>query len=411
MPLRRFGRHRLHELRARWIAGIGGLGLLLGLEACVVHDTAPVNSGYNEAYGYGGVRGNATASASLSVGEPSPYTVSGMPPEPLYEQMSDSPGDGSVWIDGYWHWNGYEWMWVNGRWEREQPGYVYVEPNYDYQGEQYVYTPGYWSQPERVPRGWNVRDHRDGRPRRVAPPVNNVGVRPPIRGTRNPVGRAPVANPGGGTVYIPPGDPGRPQRPPYYDPGGGRTWRPPPPGPVIGRGGAPVINGGAPVINGGAPTINGGATVIDHRTPQPAGGAIDAPPANPPSGGRAWNLPPAAPPSGAPIYVNPGRPGGGAVGRPPPPPPMGRPIYVNPAGPSSSGTLRPPPPAQPGGPIWVNPSGPSVPRPPVNNGGGGAVYRPAAPSNGGVRPGPSAPPPPVGPHAPGPRTNNPRRPQ
>jgi WXXGXW repeat (2 copies) len=386
MPLR---------LRARWIARIGGLGLLLGLEACIVHDTAPVNSGYNEAYGYGGMRGNATATASVSVGEPAPYTVSGMPPEPLYEQMSDSPGDGSVWIDGYWHWNGYEWVWVNGRWEREQPGYVYVEPNYDYQGEQYVYTPGYWSQPERVPRGWNVRDHRDGRPRRVAPPVNNVGARPPIRGTRNPVGRAPVANPGGGTgVYIPPGGPARPQRPPYYDPSGGRTWRPPPPpGPVIGRGGGP------------GPGIG--------TNPQPAGGgAIEPPRANPASGGRTWNPPPATSPSGGPIYVNPAGPGGGGVGRPPPPV-MGRPIYVNPAGPSPGGTLRPPPPAQPGGPIWVNPSGPSAPPPPpVNNGGGGAVYRPPAPHNGGARPGPSAPPPPpVAAPAPGPRTSNPRRPQ
>src|SRR5687767_4495793 len=104
------------RLLARWI---GGVGLLLGLEACVVRDTAPMNPGYGDTYygysgGLGGPRADVTASAS--VGEPSPYTVSGMPPEPLYEQMSGSPGDGSVWIDGYWHWNGYEWVWVNGRW-------------------------------------------------------------------------------------------------------------------------------------------------------------------------------------------------------------------------------------------------------------------------------------------------------
>ena len=122
---------------ARWV---GGAALIVGLAACVVHDTPPVNPGYGyygpQPYGpqsYGPGYGPDYA-ATGSVGEPSPYSVDSMPPEPLYEQMTPSPGDGFVWIDGYWHWNGYEWVWVNGRWERDQTGYVYVEPNYDYVG-------------------------------------------------------------------------------------------------------------------------------------------------------------------------------------------------------------------------------------------------------------------------------------
>src|ERR1041384_5081964 len=116
---------------ARWI---GSAGLCLGLAACVVRDTQPVNPGYGY---YGGTYGNGygdstrgSASASVWVGEPAPYTVSGMPPEPLYQQMTTSPGDGFVWIDGYWHWSGFEWVWINGRWGRHQAGYVYVEPRY-----------------------------------------------------------------------------------------------------------------------------------------------------------------------------------------------------------------------------------------------------------------------------------------
>jgi len=362
---------------ARWLAG---LGLALGLEACVVHDTPPVNPGYGETYGYGGVRSSSSGgmAASVSVGEPSPYTVSGMPPEPLYEQMSDSPGDGSVWIDGYWHWNGYEWVWVNGRWEREQQGYVYVEPNYDYQGEQYVYTPGYWSEPTRVPRGWNLRDHRDGRPRRVAPPVRNGNYHPPVRGTRTPrpgALRPPVANPGGGGGGYRP--PGRPSRRPYYDPNGGGTWRPQPPGPVIGR------------RNPVNPAPGGGA-VVTPGAGEPAGGPISAP-----GGGGVWRpaptpRPSAPPPTGGPIYVNPAGPSGG-IARPPPA--MGRPIYVNPAGPAQGGSYRPPPPAQPGGPIYVNPAGPSAP--PASNNSGGGNYRPAPGQNsGGARePAPGAAPP------------------
>src|SRR3569623_1058963 len=148
---------------AQWI-GCAVLGF--AAQACVVRDNTPVNSGYG--YGYGP---QASYQASVSVGTPSPYYVSSMPPEPLYEAMTASPGYGYVWIDGYWHWNGYEWTWVSGRRERQQEGYVYVQPYYDYTGGQYVYTPGYWSRPDRVPSGWQVRDHRDGRPPIVAPPA------------------------------------------------------------------------------------------------------------------------------------------------------------------------------------------------------------------------------------------------
>ena len=153
------------------------------LVACVVPAAQPVNTGYG--YGYGET---PNVQANVSVGTPNPYYVSSMPPEPLYEQMTASPGYGYVWIDGYWHWNGYEWVWVSGRWEHQQEGYVYVQPYYDYSGGQYVYTPGYWSSHDRVPQGWAVRDHRDGRPPVVAPPS---GWHNPQRSQPSP-GRTPV---------------------------------------------------------------------------------------------------------------------------------------------------------------------------------------------------------------------------
>src|SRR5262249_56515630 len=109
-------------------------------------------------------RGSEAPAGSGGVSEPTPYSVDSMPPEPLYEQMSPSPGDGFVWIDGYWHWNGYEWVWVNGRWERDQSGYVYVEPSYDYVGEQFIYVPGYWAPPAPIPPGSHIPDHRHARP-------------------------------------------------------------------------------------------------------------------------------------------------------------------------------------------------------------------------------------------------------
>src|SRR6185295_11058660 len=81
------------RLVARWLAPwIGGAGLALGA-GCLVHDTPSVNPGY----GYGESTRGGYVADSVSVGEPSPYYVSSMPPEPLYEQMSASPGDSSVW--------------------------------------------------------------------------------------------------------------------------------------------------------------------------------------------------------------------------------------------------------------------------------------------------------------------------
>ena len=362
-------------LLTRWLARCFGAALLVGAPACVVHDTPPVNPGYG--YGYGGQgfgpgsygppgygpqadgQGGAMGEspANVSVGEPSPYQVGSLPPEPLYEQMTTSPGDGSVWIDGYWHWNGDEWVWVNGRWEHEQPGYVYVEPNYDYVADQFVYTPGYWSQPARVPRGWIVRDHRDGRPTMVAPPASTGGYRPPAN-AGHPT-RPPVSNPGGGaTVSNPPTGP-RPTRFPGRDPNPGNlNYRPLPPpndGPVIGTrppGTSAPQNPGTGAVNAGA----GGSFRPPVAPARPIPGGVWRPiaPTQPASGGYR------PPPTSA-------QPAPGGYYRPPPA--STRPIWVNPSAPSTGG-YRPPSatPSPVGGPIYVRPA-PGIPP------GGG--YRPA----------------------------------
>lgn len=141
---------------------------------CIVHTAAPVGGG----------------AASISVGSSQSYWVNSYPPQPLYEEMTPSPGYGYVWIDGHWDWDGYDWSWVRGRWVRERPGYVYVAPYYDYVEGRYIYRSGYWSRRSRLPRSVRIRSYRDGRPptyrRRVR---DHRGRRPsPARRRR----RAPV---------------------------------------------------------------------------------------------------------------------------------------------------------------------------------------------------------------------------
>src|SRR5579872_6699612 len=87
-------------------AWICATAFALPIAGCVVADTTPVNNGYGVGYGQ-------TYQAPV-VEQPQPVAVASMPPDPLYEQMTPFPGYGFVWIDGAWHWNGYEWVWVSG---------------------------------------------------------------------------------------------------------------------------------------------------------------------------------------------------------------------------------------------------------------------------------------------------------
>jgi len=150
------------------LTGLAFGALAVGASACVIRESPGVNRGYGYGYAQAGYQGD------VMVGNPSPYYVSSMPPEALYETMTTSPGYGYVWIDGYWNWNGYEWVWVSGRWVTEQQGYVYVQPYYDWADDgRYVYYPGHWSHQNDLDSRVRVVDHRDGRPTTGYYPTGN----------------------------------------------------------------------------------------------------------------------------------------------------------------------------------------------------------------------------------------------
>ncbi|HWM85264.1 MAG TPA: YXWGXW repeat-containing protein [Kofleriaceae bacterium] len=91
---------------------------------------------------------------------PGAVMAESQPPPPLVEEALDQPADGYVWTDGYWHWNGFEWVWMSGGWQPPMDGLVFVPPAYYASGAHCLYVPGRWSRPERV-RG--VRDNRTQR--------------------------------------------------------------------------------------------------------------------------------------------------------------------------------------------------------------------------------------------------------
>jgi hypothetical protein len=164
--------------------------------------------------------------------EPEPVEVDSYPPEPLDEPIPARPATGYVWLDGYWHWDGYQWLWIPGRWTYERHGYVYVEPHYAFRGDQYMYVhsywcprplvaaavvvlhdtepwrplrgyrqprPGYWTPPPRRARVRHVVAPRPRPPRVLVPSATGTGhrVRPistgrrPLRGAVGPVRTGP----------------------------------------------------------------------------------------------------------------------------------------------------------------------------------------------------------------------------
>jgi hypothetical protein len=75
------------------------------------------------------------------------YVMVSAPPPPLVAAVTPGlePSPDSIWIEGYWDWQGSGWVWIEGHWETDRPGYewehgvcVVVE------GGGYQYHPGHW---------------------------------------------------------------------------------------------------------------------------------------------------------------------------------------------------------------------------------------------------------------------------
>jgi hypothetical protein len=50
-----------------------------------------------------------------------------------------------VWVEGYWHWNGVQYVWIPGHWESPPAGYAWVPPTYSVVEGRNVYQAGRWA--------------------------------------------------------------------------------------------------------------------------------------------------------------------------------------------------------------------------------------------------------------------------
>src|SRR5207302_1524838 len=79
--------------------------------------------------------------------EPAPIAIGWAPPPMLVEVPPPAPFPYSVWVGGYWVWQG-NWAWAHGHWmEPPRPSYVWVHPYYEHRSGQVIFISGYWSAP------------------------------------------------------------------------------------------------------------------------------------------------------------------------------------------------------------------------------------------------------------------------
>jgi hypothetical protein len=88
--------------------------------------------------------------AAPALAQPSPNLevriATSAPPHLRHERIPPRPDHDSVWIKGYWHWEGSRWNWVDGRWERPaERTHRWIAPRYRHEGSAWRYEPPHWS--------------------------------------------------------------------------------------------------------------------------------------------------------------------------------------------------------------------------------------------------------------------------
>lgn len=65
-------------------------------------------------------------------------------PPPLPMEIIPAGTSGSVWIPGYWYWDGGQFKWVSGVWADMRPGYYWVPAQWEHLSSSYHFEPGHW---------------------------------------------------------------------------------------------------------------------------------------------------------------------------------------------------------------------------------------------------------------------------
>jgi len=79
-----------------------------------------------------------------------PEVAQAAPPPPIVEVRPAVPFPGAVWLDGYWHWNGFRFVWVAGRWSPPPAGFTWEGHRWDRREDgRWEHRQGHWHPAER----------------------------------------------------------------------------------------------------------------------------------------------------------------------------------------------------------------------------------------------------------------------
>jgi hypothetical protein len=90
--------------------------------------------------------------------------VIGRTPPPLrYERRPPPPGEGFVWVDGYWRVDGGRYVWAPGVWQRAPyAGAYWSHGHWDHYPEGWRYHEGHWDHEDHEDHhDWDHHDHDD----------------------------------------------------------------------------------------------------------------------------------------------------------------------------------------------------------------------------------------------------------
>lgn len=85
----------------------------------------------------------STALCLFSCVEPDHFTVGTRLSAPIVIRP-DSPGQGYIWIEGDWFFNGGSYSWRDGYWTRPARGYYYRPGTWRPKGQGWYWRPGRW---------------------------------------------------------------------------------------------------------------------------------------------------------------------------------------------------------------------------------------------------------------------------
>jgi hypothetical protein len=94
---------------------------------------------------YGGILASVLASAIVVPAFGQVSIMIGTPPPLRYETRPPIPGEGFVWVDGYWGARSGRYVWVPGVWQRPPyAGAYWSHPHYDHYNNGWQLHEGHW---------------------------------------------------------------------------------------------------------------------------------------------------------------------------------------------------------------------------------------------------------------------------